>query len=141
MDRTVVALFLVASGAALAPPALLRRSALSSAVVRQRRGALSSADEQELLLTEPALNAFVCAEVAVFVGDKAPAVPATGDVDAIVAATRDAYAAAHGADVLSSLSTALAFLRPRFEAAARAGVRRRARVWSLSRVRRRSPAR
>ena len=50
------------------------------------------------------------------------------DVAQITAATRTAYRAADRADVMGSLSTGLAFLRPRFEGAELEGPLQRARL-------------
>ena len=86
------------------------------------RAARTAAEEQELLLTEPAVNAFIVAEVEAFVRERSYAsedqeAVTSDDVALISEATRAAYRAADAADVMGSLSTGLAFLRPRFEGA------------------------
>ena len=86
------------------------------------RAARTAAEEQELLLTEPAVNAFIVAEVEAFVRERSYAsedqeAVTSDDVALITEATRAAYRAADAADVMGSLSTGLAFLRPRFEGA------------------------
>ena len=88
------------------------------------RAARTAAEEQELLLTEPAVNAFIVAEVEAFVRERSYAsgdqeAVTSDDVARIAEATRAAYRAADTADVMGSLSTGLAFLRPRFEGADR----------------------
>ena len=95
------------------------------------RAARTAAEEQELLLTEPAVNAFIVAEVEAFVRERSYAsedqeAVTSDDVARITAATRTAYRAADTADVMGSLSTGLAFLRPRFEGAELEGPLQRA---------------
>ena len=95
--------------------------------------ARTAAEEQELLLTEPAVNAFIVAEVEAFVRERSYAseeqeAVTSDDVARISEATRAAYRAADAADVMGSLSTGLAFLRPRFEVAALEGPLARARL-------------
>ena len=97
------------------------------------RAARSAAEEQELLLTEPAVNAFIVAEVEAFVRERSYAsedqeAVTSDDVALITEATRTAYRAADAADVMGSLSTGLAFLRPRFEGADLEGPLQRARL-------------
>ena len=97
------------------------------------RAARTAAEEQELLLTEPAVNAFIVAEVEAFVRERSYAsedqeAVTSDDVAQITAATRAAYRAADAADVMGSLSTGLAFLRPRFEGAELEGPLQRARL-------------
>ena len=97
------------------------------------RAARTAAEEQELLLTEPAVNAFIVAEVEAFVRERSYAseeqeAVTSDDVALITAATRTAYRAADAADVMGSLSTGLAFLRPRFEGADLEGPLQRARL-------------
>ena len=97
------------------------------------RAARTAAEEQELLLTEPAVNAFIVAEVEAFVRERSYAsedqeAVTSDDVACITAATRSAYRAADAADVMGSLSTGLAFLRPRFEGADLEGPLQRARL-------------
>ena len=97
------------------------------------RAARTAAEEQELLLTEPAVNAFIVAEVKAFVRERSYAsedqeAVTSDDVALITEATRTAYRAADAADVLGSLSTGLAFLRPRFEGADLEGPLQRARL-------------
>ena len=97
------------------------------------RAARTAAEEQELLLTEPAINAFIVAEVEAFVRERSYAsedqeAVTSDDVAQITAATRAAYRAADNADVMGSLSTGLAFLRPRFEGADLVGPLARARL-------------
>ena len=97
------------------------------------RAARSAAEEQELLLTEPAVNAFIVAEVVAFVRERSYAsedqeAVSSDDVARITEATRAAYRAADQADVMGSLSTGLAFLRPRFEGADLVGPLARARL-------------
>ena len=97
------------------------------------RAARTAAEEQELLLTEPAVNAFIVAEVEAFVRERSYAseeqdAVTSDDVALITAATRAAYRAADAADVMGSLSTGLAFLRPRFEGADLEGPLQRARL-------------
>ena len=76
------------------------------------RAARSAAEEQELLLTEPAVNAFIVAEVEAFVRERSYAseeqeAVTSDDVALITEATRAAYRAADAADVMGSLSTGL----------------------------------
>ena len=97
------------------------------------RAARTAAEEQELLLTEPAVNAFIVAEVVAFVRERSYAsedqeAVSSDDVARITEATRAAYRAADQADVMGSLSTGLAFLRPRFEGADLEGPLQRARL-------------
>jgi len=97
------------------------------------RAARTAAEEQELLLTEPAVNAFIVAEVEAFVRERSYAseeqeAVTSDDVALITEATRAAYRAADAADVMGSLSTGLAFLRPRFEGADLVGPLARARL-------------
>ena len=97
------------------------------------RAARTAAEEQELLLTEPAVNAFIVAEVEAFVRERSYAsedqeAVSSDDVARITEATRAAYRAADLADVMGSLSTGLAFLRPRFEGADLEGPLQRARL-------------
>ena len=97
------------------------------------RAARTAAEEQELLLTEPAVNAFIVAEVEAFVRERSYAsedqeAVTSDDVALISEATRAAYRAADAADVMGSLSTGLAFLRPRFEGADLVGPLARARL-------------
>ena len=97
------------------------------------RAARTAAEEQELLLTEPAVNAFIVAEVEAFVRERSYAsenqeAVTSDDVALISEATRAAYRAADAADVMGSLSTGLAFLRPRFEGADLVGPLQRARL-------------
>ena len=97
------------------------------------RAARTAAEEQELLLTEPAVNAFIVAEVEAFVRERSYAsedqeAVTSDDVARITEATRAAYRAADTADVMGSLSTGLAFLRPRFEGADLVGPLARARL-------------
>ena len=97
------------------------------------RAARTAAEEQELLLTEPAVNAFIVAEVEAFVRERSYAsedqdAVTSDDVALITEATRAAYRAADSADVMGSLSTGLAFLRPRFEGADLEGPLQRARL-------------
>ena len=97
------------------------------------RAARTAAEEQELLLTEPAVNAFIVAEVEAFVRERSYAseeqeAVTSDDVARITEATRAAYRAADNADVMGSLSTGLAFLRPRFEGADLVGPLARARL-------------
>ena len=97
------------------------------------RAARTAAEEQELLLTEPAVNAFIVAEVEAFVRERSYAsedqeAVTSDDVALITEATRAAYRAADAADVMGSLSTGLAFLRPRFEGADLEGPLQRARL-------------
>ena len=97
------------------------------------RAARTAAEEQELLLTEPAVNAFIVAEVEAFVRERSYAsedqeAVTSDDVARITAASRAAYRAADAADVMGSLSTGLAFLRPRFEGADLEGPLQRARL-------------
>ena len=68
------------------------------------RAARSAAEEQELLLTEPAVNAFIVAEVEAFVRERSYAsedqeAVTSDDVALITEATRAAYRAADAADV------------------------------------------
>ena len=97
------------------------------------RAARTAAEEQELLLTEPAVNAFIVAEVEAFVRERSYAsedqeAVTSDDVARITEAARAAYRVADAADVLGSLSTGLAFLRPRFEGADLEGPLQRARL-------------
>ena len=97
------------------------------------RAARTAAEEQELLLTEPAVNAFIVAEVEAFVRERSYAsedqeAVTSDDVALITEATRTAYRAADAADVMGSLSTGLAFLRPWFEGADLEGPLQRARL-------------
>ena len=97
------------------------------------RAARTAAEEQELLLTEPAVNAFIVAEVEAFVRERSYAsedqeAVTSDDVARITEAARAAYRAADTADIMGSLSTGLAFLRPWFEGADLEGPLQRARL-------------
>ena len=125
---------------AFAPSMRLRRSPTSPRALTRSprrscdlRAARTAAEEQELLLTEPAVNAFIVAEVEAFVRERSYAsedqeAVSSDDVAQITEATRIAYRAADKADIMGSLSTGLAFLRPRFEGADLEGPLQRARL-------------
>ena len=125
-------------GPSLRSDATIARTVASTRWISPRRScdlraARTAAEEQELLLTEPAVNAFIVAEVEAFVRERSYAsedqdAVTSDDVARITAATRTAYRAADTADVMGSLSTGLAFLRPRFEGAELEGPLQRARL-------------
>ena len=125
-----------AFGPSLRSDATIARTVASTPSPRRScdlRAARTAAEEQELLLTEPAVNAFIVAEVEAFVRERSYAsedqeAVTSDDVALITEATRTAYRAADAADVMGSLSTGLAFLRPRFEGADLVGPLARARL-------------
>ena len=114
-----VLLALLASAAAWCSSAL--QSSLAGTSTRrlhERIGAqLSSADEERLLLSEPALSAFIAAEVRSFALDSARV--GGDEIEAaaqrIAAACEDAFSAACKAGILANISVLLAFWRGHFE--------------------------
>ena len=123
--RAVLALLLLFRSAAAWLPATPSKHGVSHTLSPARLHAvtLSVADEERLLLSEPAQNAFIVAEVRSFVeaaietqhtaADVERATSA--DVDLVAAAARMAFRTAHREGILSSMSSLLAFFRVDFE--------------------------